>query len=146
MRLRAPTRTETTTPAGINLGIGAALVLVAVLAAALIPPVDVDWRFGVVMAAVALFAALAVDQWSLLGVALIAWLLADGFLVNRLGELSWHGSSDIWRMTLLVVAGAAGLLVGGAYRQVRAVRSRQRFDATLQVLVTHVDGEEKRDA
>ncbi len=37
------------------------------------------------LAAVALFAALAVDQWSLLGVALIAWLLADGFLVNRLG-------------------------------------------------------------
>jgi hypothetical protein len=108
VRLRAPTRTETTTPAGINLGIGAALVLVAVLAAALIPPVDVDWRFG----------------WS--------WA-------------RWR-SSQRWRMTLLVAAGAAGLLVGGAYRQVRAVRSRQRFDATLQVLVTHVDGEEKRDA
>ena len=96
--------------------------------------------------AVALFAALAVDQWALLGVALIAWLLVDGFLVNRLGELSWRGSSDIWRMLLFVAAGTLGLLVGVAYRQLRAVRSQRRFDATLQVLATHVDEEEKRDA
>jgi hypothetical protein len=146
MRLRAPTRVDTDTPVGINLGIGTALVVAAVLAAAVIPPVDNDWRFGVVAGAVGLSAALAADQWALLGVALIAWLLDDGFLVNRLGELSWHGSSDIGRMLLLVAAGTLGLLVGLAYRRVRAVRSQRRFDAALQALVRDVNEEEKRDA
>jgi MFS family permease len=134
------------TPFGINLGIGTVLVVGAVLVAALIPPVDAGWRLGVVAGAVGLFAALTVDQLALLSVALIAWSLVDGFLVNRLGELSWHGSSDIWRLTLLMATGTVGLLVGEAHRHVGAARSRWRFDADLHILVTHVDEEEKCDA
>jgi hypothetical protein len=122
--VRAPAGVDTGTPAGINLGLGVVLVVAAVLVAAVIPPVDGYWRFGLVAGAVGLFAGLTVDQVALLGVAVIAWLLADGFLVNRLGELSWHGSSDIWRMALLVTTGTVGLLLGEAYRQVLAWRSR----------------------
>lgn len=144
--VRVPAHVDTGTPAGINLGLGAVLVVAAVLVAAVVPPAHGYWRFGLVAAAVGSFAALTVDRTALLGVALIAWLLADGFLVNRDGELSWHGSSDIWRTMLLVAAGIAGLLVGEAHRQVAAWRSHRRFEAALQVLVTHVDEEEKGDA
>lgn len=146
MRLRPPTRVGTETAVGINLGIGTALVVAAVLAAAVIRPMDQDWRFAVVAGAVGLFAALAADWWALLGVTLIAWLLDDGFLVNRLGELSWHGPSDIWRLLLLAAAGTLGFLVGLAFRRIRAARSRLHFDAALQALVTPGNEEEKRDA
>ncbi len=33
--------------------------------------------------------------------AVIAWLFFDGFLVGRHAQLSWHGTSDAWRLGLL---------------------------------------------
>lgn len=135
-------RADDGTPTGISLGVGAAAVVVAVLIAALISPADPDWRFGVVAGAVGLHAAWSGDQLALLGTAGIAWLLADGFLVDRLGELTWHGSSDIWRIVVLVAAGTVGLLLHAAYQQVH----RWRVDAGLRAFMTQVNEEEKRDA
>ena len=69
IRRRAPTRVDFDIPSGINLGIGAAFVVCAVLVAALIPPVHGYWRLGLVAATVAAFATLTVDRLALLGVA-----------------------------------------------------------------------------
>jgi len=40
--------------------------------------------------------------------------LADlhGFLVNRLGELSWHGWSDLLRLVVLALIGSIGVALG----------------------------------
>lgn len=143
---RAHAGGDTATPFGMNLALGAALVVVAVMVAAVIPPVAGYLRFGLVAGAVGLFAAVTLDRLALLGVAAIAWLLVNGFLVNRLGELSWHGWSDIWRIMLLAGAGNAGLLVGEVYRLLVALWSRRRFQAALNALLAHVYEEEKRDA
>ena len=117
---RAPERT----PVGINLAAGTGMVIAAALLAALIPVAHTGWRFTVVALAVGLFAALTLDQLALAGVALLGWLVVNGFLVDHLGELSWHGSADLYRMLLLVVAGAFGLAAGEVYRQLAALRAR----------------------
>jgi MFS family permease len=105
-----PVRTQPV-PTGIAVGIGAGVAVAAVFVAAVIPSAYPAWRFGVVAAAVGLVAAWSGDQLAVLGVAVIAGLLANGFLVDRLGELSWHGLSDFWRIVVLAAAGTAGLLL-----------------------------------
>lgn len=117
---RVTDRTETR---GMALGAGAVLMVAATLVAAAIPAADPGWRFAVVAVAVGVFAAATLDQVVLAGVALIAFLLVNGFLVDRFGQLSWHGAADVWRALLLVVAGAWGLAAGEAYRYVRALRA-----------------------
>ena len=117
-------KTSPRTPVGINLAAGTAMVIAAALLAALIPSTQAGWRFTLVALAVGLFAALTLDQLTLAGVALLGWLVVNGFLVDRLGELSWHGSADLYRMLLLVVSGAFGLAVGEVYRQLVALRAR----------------------
>lgn len=36
-----------------------------------------------------------------LGIAALTWALADGFIENRYGQLSWHGPSDLILLTVL---------------------------------------------
>ena len=134
------------TPVGINLAAGTAMVIVAALLAALVPAAHAGWRFTVVAVAVGLFAALTLDQLALAGVALLGWLVVNGFLVDHLGELSWHGSADLYRMLLLVVAGAFGLAAGEAHRQLIALRARWTADAFEEAAATDVDEEERHGA
>ena len=122
---RAPERT----PVGINLAAGTGIVIAAALLAAVIPSAHTGWRFTVVALAVGLFAALTLDQLALAGVAALGWLVVNGFLVDHLGELSWHGSADLYRMLLLVVAGGFGLAAGEVYRQLVALRARWMAEA-----------------
>jgi hypothetical protein len=61
----------------------------------------------------------------------LAFLVFDGFLVNQLGELSWHGSADLMRLSALAGAGAAGLAGGTAYRAVRRVRGWRQWSEEL---------------
>jgi hypothetical protein len=70
------------------------------------------------------FAAFTGDQLALAGVVLLGWLVANGFLENRSGELSWHGSRDFLLVTALVLAAAVGLAAGDGYRQLRDLRAR----------------------
>jgi hypothetical protein len=144
--VRATHSADTGTPFGINLGVGASAVVAAVLVAAVIPAAHQDWRFGVVVAAVAGFAALSFDMRALTGVAVIAWLLADGFLENRLGELSWHGTADVALLTLLVLGGAAGIAFGVSRSHIRELRSRRDLDFEFRAMVTHFKKREKHDA
>lgn len=140
------TRPPERTPVGVNLAAGAVMVVAAALVAALIPTIHYGWRFAVVALAVGLFAAMTLDQRALAGVALLGWLVVNGFLVDRLGELSWHGSPDLYRMSLLVVTGAAGLAVGEAYRQLVVLRARWIAEATEGTSATDVDEEERHGA
>src|SRR5262249_42783138 len=55
-------------------------------------------------------------------IAILAFLVFDGFLVNQLGELSWHGNQDAWRLLTFVAAAGLGLGLGVTYRAVRRWR------------------------
>jgi hypothetical protein len=65
----------------------------------------------VMVIAVGLFAALTNDVLALIPVVALAWLVVNGFLVDRLGELSWHGWPDLFRLSLLACAGYVGLAI-----------------------------------
>ena len=134
------------TPVGINVGVGAVAVVSAAVVAAMVPVVDAGWRFGVVAAAVGLFAAFTLDQRALGPVAGIAWLVVNGFLVNRLGELSWHGSADLLRLMLLVVVGTSGLVVGEVAMAARGRRDRWRLGWHVQAMAQRTYGETKQRA
>jgi hypothetical protein len=142
----ASTKASSRTPVGINLAAGTAMVVAAALLAATIPATDTGWRFAVVAVVVGVFAALTLDQLALAGVALLGWLVVNGFLVDRSGELSWHGSPDLYRMLLLLVAGALGLAVGESYRQLATLRARWLAEAREGAAATNVNEEETHRA
>jgi hypothetical protein len=120
---------ESETPFGIAVGLGVAGMVVAGLVAAMIPIAYPDWRFGVIAAAVGLFAAVSLDQWALAIVAVVAGLIYNGFLEDRYGQLAWHGSGDLWRLLLLIVIAACGLVAGEASQFVLDARIRSMNDA-----------------
>lgn len=123
-RVRLPAIENVPVPLGIALGIGAALMVVAGLIAAPISSTQPDRRFAVIAIAVAVFAALTIDPVALGPVALLGFLIDNGFLEDRYGELSWHGSVDLWHLLVLVIAGAIGLAAGEAVRWMHALRKR----------------------
>jgi hypothetical protein len=53
------------------------------------------------------------------GVALIAWMFDDGFIVGRHADLSWHGAADVRRLVILLAAGATGGWLGSRIRAAR---------------------------
>jgi MFS family permease len=131
------------TPTGITLAAGAVAVTGAALVAAALPASQPGWRFALIALTVGGFAAVTLDQRALAGVALLGWLIANGFLVDRLGELAWHGSSDIWRMIILVFAALLGRAAGAAYRQIHDLRFRSRMEGDGALLAPDLEEEEK---
>jgi MFS family permease len=105
---------------GIGIGLGAVTAVTAGLLAAAVPVAEQPMRFGLMVAAVAIFAALIADPVAVGCAAGLAWLVVNGFLVDRFGELSWHGPADVYRAVMLIVAGVLGLF---------AARVRRRRDA-----------------
>ena len=139
------------TPVGINVAGGAVAVVAAALVAAAVPAGYPGLRFAAVPLAVGGFAAATGDQLALAGVALLGWLVTNGFLENRAGELSWHPAADPPLVMILVMVAAVGLAVGDGYRQFRDVRARWRAEAELaQMTLAHmtagIEEREKRDA
>jgi hypothetical protein len=116
------------TPTGLAIGAGAVGLVVAAIIAAAIPTGDAGWRFAVMAIAVGLFAAISLDQVALGGIVVLAFLISDGFLEDRSGQLTWHGSGDLWRVLLLVMASAWGLSFGEGVRYVANVRARGRAE------------------
>jgi hypothetical protein len=98
-------RHEPDTPTGISAAIGAGMLVVAAFLSAALPPSAGDVRLGVLALALAGFAALTVDPRAVAAVGVLAFLVLDGFLVNQLGELSWHGQADQTRLLILAGAG-----------------------------------------
>jgi hypothetical protein len=134
------------TPRGITIGAGSVVVVAAALLAALVPVAHTGWRFAVVAGAVGLFAAVGRDGWAVAAVAALSWLVVNGFLVDRLGELSWHGSPDLSRLMLLVLIGGSGLALGEGMQGLREVRARWRAGAEVRSPAGAIDAKEKRDA
>ena len=119
---RAPART----PVGINIGVGAVVIVAGALVAAGVPAAHNGWRLDLVAVAVAAAAALTADHLAMAAVVPLGWLVADGFLENRSGDLTWHGSTDMYLILLLVMAAAIGLAAGEVRAQLRAYRDSQR--------------------
>ncbi len=137
VRRPAAPRDGDRTPMGISLGAGAVAVAAVAMLAALLPAVDVWARLDVMALLVAGFAAVTGDQVALGGVALMVWLVSNGFFENRLGVLSWHGSTDLGFAMVLVIAAAVGLAVGRALRLMYAWQTRYA--------VAEIDAGEGRD-
>jgi len=95
--------------------------MVGLVLAAAVPVADRPWRFAVMVIAVVVFGAFSGDRLAVACAAGLAWLVVNGFLVDRFGELSWHGPADIYRAVMLALAGLFGLLIAGV--RVRRRRS-----------------------
>ena len=119
---RVPART----PVGVNVGIGAVLIVAGALVAAGIPAAHRGWRLDLVGVSVGVAAAVTADHLAMAAVVPLGWLVADGFLENRSGELTWHGSADMYLILLLVMAAAIGLAAGEARGLIAARRDRRR--------------------
>lgn len=137
---------EDATPSGINVATGAVAIVVAACVAAAVPTVDGGWRWSILASVVGGFAGLTVDLPAVAAVIGLAWLVGDGFLVNRAGELSWHGWADLDRLLALATVGALGLLAGSVARMASERRERDRFDAGVRRMVFTVNDEEKQRA
>ena len=102
--------------AGVDVALGAVVVVFAALAAAAIPSGDIGWRLVAVAAAVGLFAAWTDDGLAAAFIVGLAWLVVNGFLVDRYGQLSWHGWADLLRLLVLVAAAGVGIVLGRSRR------------------------------
>ncbi|MFD5393285.1 DUF4118 domain-containing protein [Streptomyces sp. NPDC127097] len=56
----------------------------------------------------------------------ICWMLLNGFIVHRYGELHWDGTADTLRFAVLAAAALAGGGVAGLAPRARWVRARGR--------------------
>jgi hypothetical protein len=132
--------TEDSRPIGILIG-GGALVAVLATTVAAAAPATGEWRLGIIAIAIGLFAAFARRPLAVSSTVVLAWLLVNGFLVDRFGELSWHGRADLYRAAALILAGAGGQVVG----VLRLVRARIRDHERWSVFINECE-EEKRGA
>lgn len=110
------------TPFGVNLALGAVAMVGVTLLAGVCTTSPVG-RLLLVTAAAGVFAAKVADTRASLLTALIGFLLFDGFLVNRYGELTWDGTATAWN--LMVFAVAVGLGLG--QRWIRHVQAQGAF-------------------
>ena len=115
---------------GITVGFGALVMVAAtVVAAAMFP--EVPARLVVVALAVGAYAAAVEDLWAGLVTAAVGYLLFDGFLVNRHGELAWAGTTSVRHVAVLAFAVGVGLV----WRWIRAVRAEAAQDDELSELL-----------
>jgi hypothetical protein len=117
-------------PTGLTLAGGCVVVVgVTALAAVLVGAPGV--RLGLVTVAVLVFTAVTGDGWAAIGVSAIAWAVGNGFLVNRLGELRWHGRLDAWFVIGLLSAVSVGMVTAHTRQGIRARRRWRPFDTLL---------------
>lgn len=91
----------------------AAVTAVVVLAGGTRHPAATLAAYGLLAAVVAASTRPAAAA----GVALIAWLFDDGFIVGRHAVLSWHGTADARRLAILLAAAAAAAMLGSHIRR-----------------------------
>jgi MFS family permease len=109
-------------PTGLTIGLGSLTVVAATIVAAMFPADEGGSRLAVVAAAVAVVATLSGDLIAVPCVVVLAWLMINGFLVDRFGVLSWHGRSDVYRAVMLVIAAGLGQVAGHAWWRWHAMR------------------------
>src|SRR5512144_2976332 len=99
----------------IGFGVAAGWVTVVVgcfVASWLYPPGAGADRLLVLAVFIGAFAAVVRDALAALVTAGLAWPFYLGFLVDRYGELRWHGGVDLLRLAVLVVASLIGAALG----------------------------------
>jgi len=106
-------------PQGILLGLGAVAVIAAGFAASAVPAQHPVARYSVLAVTIFVFTAVTRVWAAAAGVAVIGYLIFNGFLVNQLGELSWHANTDLTRAGALVAAVVFGRLAGDCWRLYR---------------------------
>jgi hypothetical protein len=109
---------------GIAVGIGAAGLVTAACGAAIIPSAYPLWRFGVIAVSVLIFAAVTLDVRATAMILGIGFLIYNGFLEDRLGQLTWH-TDDVWRLLSLVVVAAWGFAVGESCRWIASMKEEK---------------------
>ncbi|GAA0709021.1 hypothetical protein Drose_21560 [Dactylosporangium roseum] len=123
-------------PTGVTLAAGATgAVVVAVLCAAATAPSEVTARVAVLALWTLAVGAFGGDLVAAVATGAIAWTVLNGFLVNRLGVLTWHGTADAVRLGVLLGAAGAGWLGALTRRVLRHRRHVVRLRAWL-----HGDG------
>jgi hypothetical protein len=132
------------TPTGIAVGVGAVVMVVVGVVAAMVPAAYPGWRFGLIAVTVMVFAVVSLDHRALAMVAVIGALIFNGFLENRLGQLAWH-TDDLWRLLLLAMVGGFGLAIGEACRYVLDLRIRYRMADSIALFAPSIE-EEKHGA
>lgn len=102
-------------PPANEFGVAAGFVTVVVgclAATCLYAPGADTGRLLVLTVVIAGFAAMIQDALAALVTAGLAWPFYLGFLVDRYGELRWHGSVDLLRLAALVAASLLGTALG----------------------------------
>jgi hypothetical protein len=113
------TRGDDPIPAGIPVGIGTAVVILAAFIASALPESDPVLRYAALAVTVCLFTAVT-GRWATSAcVAIIGYLVFEGFIVNQFGELTWSGPADAARITSLIAAVVFGRLIGDSLRVYR---------------------------
>ncbi|WP_433064128.1 hypothetical protein [Dactylosporangium sp. CS-033363] len=119
-------------PTGITLAGGAAAVVAtAAFTAAVFTPPELVARLVAMAACVAAVGVFGGNLPAALGTAGIAWTVLNGFLVNRLGVLTWHGTADAIRLAVLLGAATAGWLILRTHRVLRHRRDVVRMRVWL---------------
>jgi len=119
---------------------GAVVATAAVLVAAPLPGTTA--RLVLVCAALALFAWLVPDALAALATAGVAYVLVNGFLLHRYGELSWDGADSLAQLGLLALTAVPAL----ARSRVDAVREDRALAAELARLISeHGPSDDKSD-
>jgi hypothetical protein len=96
-------------PLGIALAAGFAAAAVGCLLASLVsPPHEPTGRLVALVLFMAVFTTACRNLMANLLTAGIAWTMYLGFLVDREGELHWHGGIDLLRLGALLMAALVG--------------------------------------
>ena len=89
------------------------------LASAAASPNDAGTRLAVLALVLAVYAAAVPNLPAAVLTAGIAWSFFLGFVIDRDGEMHWHGTADLARLGVLIVAvlaGSAWWMVSAAVR------------------------------
>lgn len=143
--IAAAGRPDRLLPQGVFVGIGSVAVVVAAFLASALPQNDAVLRYGVLAATVFVFAAVTGRWAAATRVAIIGYLVFDGFLINQMGELSWNGRGDVARILTLSVAVIFGRLFGDCYRLYRLF-SRAQVERRTPMASHHLLKEKEHHA
>jgi hypothetical protein len=105
------------TPVGLTIAGGVTILVGAALVTSLTPAHDSVLRAGLVAVALAAFAVNTGEPLAMAALVPLAWLVFNGFLVDRYGVLAWHGWADVYRAVAFAAASVAGLAISARQRK-----------------------------
>lgn len=110
---------------GLLVSVGTSAVIVAAFAASALPQDGAVLRYAALAGTVFVFTAVTGRWAASVWVAIIGFLVFDGFVIDQMGELSLNGRDDLARILTLVAAVIFGRLSGDCYRLYRLFAKAQ---------------------